>query len=148
MITKVSEQLYRGPRPADNKDLVTLRDVGVKTVIDLESGFYEEFHDDDYEEAEVSEYGLYRTGIHCSDVVPPKAWQVALFLRMVTGGLGPVYVHCLHGMDRTGFMVACYRMQIQGWSYKAARDEMFSFGFHKFPYLWWLPALKKFEVKK
>lgn len=40
------------------------------------------------------------------------------------------YIHCEHGQDRTGLIVACYRMDI-GWSKLDAQDEMLADGFHK-----------------
>ena len=45
---------------------------------------------------------------------------------------GPYLVHCQHGADRTGTMVAMYRMVIQGWSREKAVDELVNggYGFH------------------
>ena len=42
----------------------------------------------------------------------------------------PVFVHCAHGADRTGFMVAAYRVVEQGWTVEEAVAEMHNFGFH------------------
>ena len=42
----------------------------------------------------------------------------------------PVYVHCLHGVDRTGTMIAIYRMEIEGWRPSEALAEMEHFGAH------------------
>nr|HNI57084.1 protein-tyrosine-phosphatase [Elusimicrobiota bacterium] len=41
-------------------------------------------------------------------------------------------VHCQHGSDRTGTMVAIYRIAVQGWSKESALDEMVNggYGFH------------------
>jgi protein tyrosine/serine phosphatase len=42
----------------------------------------------------------------------------------------PVYVHCRQGQDRTGIIVAAYRMKVEGWSLRDAEAEMQSFGFN------------------
>jgi len=39
------------------------------------------------------------------------------------------YVHCLHGQDRTGLVVASYRVR-SGWSHREAEAEMIRLGFH------------------
>ncbi|MGY0218557.1 dual specificity protein phosphatase family protein [Endozoicomonadaceae bacterium StTr2] len=61
-----------------------------------------------------------------------------------------IYIHCLHGSDRTGFMCAAYRMVFQGWTANQAIDEYTkgSFGYHEkvFPEL---PGmLKELEENK
>lgn len=67
-----------------------------------------------------------------------KTWNVddqdiLAFLRVATNpAQRPVIVHCRHGADRTGTMVAAYRMVVQGWSADAALAEMQQggFGYH------------------
>jgi len=58
---------------------------------------------------------------------------VIKFLRIATTPeLQPVLVHCQHGSDRTGTMVAIYRITQDGWTKAQAIDEMVNggFGFH------------------
>ncbi len=43
---------------------------------------------------------------------------------------GPVLVHCLHGADRTGVVIAMYRILYQGWSKSEAIDELRNGGFN------------------
>ena len=58
----------------------------------------------------------------------------ALLAREVAEMLppGPVLVHCWHGADRTGMVVALYRMVEQGWTREAAIEEMLEggYGYH------------------
>jgi hypothetical protein len=70
--------------------------------------------------------------------IPAKAWlpdedQVVAFLRVATNpNCQPVCVYCYHGADRTGMMVAVYRVAVQGWSKEEALCEMTAgpFGFN------------------
>lgn len=45
--------------------------------------------------------------------------------------LRPVYVHCLHGQDRTGLIVGLYRVLHDGRTKDAAYEEMRRHGFHR-----------------
>ena len=68
------------------------------------------------------------------DAWNPKQEQVEAFLKIVTNpGNQPVFVHCQHGADRTGTMVAIYRVVIEDWETEKAIDEMRNgpFGFHE-----------------
>jgi protein tyrosine/serine phosphatase len=63
----------------------------------------------------------------------PEDEDVIEFLRIATTpSLQPVLVHCRHGSDRTGTMVAIYRIVVEGWTKSEATDEMVNggFGFH------------------
>lgn len=40
-------------------------------------------------------------------------------------------VHCEHGQDRTGLVIACYRVRVCHWSKADAEQEMLAHGFHK-----------------
>ena len=53
--------------------------------------------------------------------------HVARFLAIVTEAPKPVYVHCLDGIDRTGVLIAAYRMLIEGVSQEDAIAEMARF---------------------
>ena len=70
--------------------------------------------------------------------IPAQSWypeddDVVRFLRIATDpALQPVLVHCRRGADRTGTMVAIYRVVVEGWTKADAIDEMTlgGYGFH------------------
>jgi protein tyrosine phosphatase (PTP) superfamily phosphohydrolase (DUF442 family) len=123
---KVSDDLYRGGQP--NRDgFIGLKHGGVKTVVNLRS-----FHTDRFY---LRGLGLNYFHIWC------KAWHpemedVNRFLQitwMMSKDNVPVFVHCQYGADRTGVMVAAYRIVVQKWAVDKAVDEMVNgpFGFHE-----------------
>ena len=69
--------------------------------------------------------------------VPMNAAQItdaeiisALKIIRAAQDKGPVLVHCLHGADRTGVVIAMYRILYQGWSKSEAIDELKNGGFN------------------
>lgn len=137
----VGKNLWRGPRP---KSWQVLKDQGIEVAFKLQSGAHEEFYDDLLEKEEASEYGITLVNIPCSDFLPPKIWQLEKFLRLLrVYSDRNCYVFCRHGKDRTGVFSAAFKMVIQGWSWKMAESDMFENGFHKLPYVLWLPFVKR-----
>lgn len=143
---RVNGNIYRGPRP---KSYDFLKRAGIKRVISLETGWYESTHNDSYEFDKPEDWGITKLRIPCSDIFPPDEAQVYLFLSeiVIASALKePTLVHCLTGVDRTGFMIAVYRMRILGWPFNVAHAEFVSKGRHWW-FWWWKYALKKWEIK-
>lgn len=121
---KVSDDLYRGAQP-EKEGIPVLKKMGIKTIVNLRN-----FHSDKDEIGDI-EIGYER--------IPMNAWSVSeeyviAFLKIVTDkDKTPVFVHCLHGADRTGMMNAVYRMVVQGWSKEEALKEMKEggYGYHE-----------------
>lgn len=60
----------------------------------------------------------------------PREKDVRHFLQIATDKAKlPVLVHCRVGADRTGMMVAAYRVVVQGWTKADAIEEMTRGGF-------------------
>jgi len=53
-------------------------------------------------------------------------------LRVIKNRKGKILIHCHHGSDRTGAVVAMYRIVFQNWTKESAIDEMKNggYGFH------------------
>jgi len=120
---RVADNLYRSAQPSA-LGLSEAQKIGIKTVINLRA-----FHSDKEE--------LVATNLK-SERIYFKTWHpeeedVVRFLKIVSNtNSGPFLVHCQHGADRTGTMVAIYRMAVQGWTRDAAIKEMVDggYGYH------------------
>jgi len=120
---KVSPDLYRGAQP-EAEGMKRLEELGIKTVVNLRSSHTD---DDEIEGTDLVWVHFRMTGLN------PDDEDVVSFLRiMLDKSRTPVFLHCAHGSDRTGFMTAAYRVVIQGWDRKDAAREMRDggFGFH------------------
>jgi len=120
---RVSDALYRGAQP-EEKGFAELKRLGIRTVVNFRT-----LHSD---RAECEKTGLDYVQITC------QAWEaeedeVVDFLRVLRDpARQPVFVHCQHGADRTGMMVAIYRIVEEGWTKEDAIAEMTGggFGYH------------------
>lgn len=122
---EVNAKVFRGGRPSED-GLRQLKTMGIKTVISLRG-------DDTYtymEEHLCRQYGLGFTSIPLSIYKQPNDSQVVKFLEIITDEKKqPVFVHCESGRDRTGAMIAVYRVIVEGWDIKEAYHESKKLGF-------------------
>jgi tyrosine-protein phosphatase SIW14 len=114
---------YRGAQPMP-EDFKALKDLGVKTVVDLQND------PTNYEKADVEALGMKYVNIPMSGVSKPKTSDVDTFLALVNNpDTGTIYVHCKAGIHRTGVMGAAYRLTKSGWDYDKAYQEMKNYQF-------------------
>ena len=120
---RISDSLYRAAQPSA-EGMRQLQGMGIKTIINLRA-----FHSDrdELKHAVIRREHIYFNTWH------PEEEDVLKFLKLVAStNTAPVLVHCQHGADRTGTMVAIYRIVVQGWSKQEAIAEMTNggFGYH------------------
>ncbi len=121
---RVSDSLYRSAQPTA-EGMREARALGIKTVVNLRS-----LHSD---RGALAGTGLGYVHLHVK-AWHPEVEDVIAFLKVVTDpARTPVLVHCQHGADRTGLMVAVYRVVVQGWRVEEAIAEMKGggFGYHR-----------------
>ena len=121
---RVNQQLYRGGQPKDS-GLRKLKDLGVKTIVNLRG---EDAHTR-AESEEARSLGLRYYSIALPEFSRPKDEEVAQVLGIINDPENqPVFIHCHHGKDRTGTIVACYRISHDGWTAQDAKDEAQHYG--------------------
>lgn len=123
---RISNDLYRSAQP-ERIGFTALQKMGVKSVLNLR-----EFHKDT-RKARHTQLHLMAYPVAAGEVT---AADVENCLALIAGAPKPVLVHCWHGSDRTGIVVAAYRIVYENWSVadaeKEFRDERF--GYHEFWY--------------
>jgi uncharacterized protein (TIGR01244 family) len=123
---KITEDLYRGAQP-DAVGIRNLARLGIKSIINLR------MTDDVWqpEAAEARASGLTYTNVPLKGLGRPTHWQVATLLDLINSLPAPVFIHCKHGCDRTGTIIACYRIRHGGWPNEAALEEARKYGLSK-----------------
>jgi tyrosine-protein phosphatase SIW14 len=133
---RVTENLFRGGQPTSDGFNV-LHTMGVGMVIN--------FRDDPSEMAaekrQVESLGIKYIEIPWSANHKPSSTQVVEFLDLVRANPNSkIFVHCRRGADRTGVMIAAYRIAVEHQSVAEAVSEM-----HRFHYDWlFRPQLKRY----
>jgi tyrosine-protein phosphatase SIW14 len=124
---RVGERLYRGGQPKPG-GFARLRLLGVKTVVNLRD-------DDEHARAEGEEAraaGLSYYNVPLGRLGRPSDAEVERVLQLIDAPENrPVFVHCHRGADRTGVVVAIYRMTHDGWTAERAQEEANRFGMRR-----------------
>ena len=118
---QVDGNVYRGAQP-DDRGFSYLSKIGVKTVIDLR----EADGRGRAEEAVVKGLGMKYVNVPMTGLTPPTRSEISKILRILEDEkAGPVFVHCKRGADRTGAVIASYRIDHDRWdNARALREAM------------------------
>ncbi len=135
---RVHEKLFRGGQPdEDDEGYRMLKELGIEIVVNLRN----EEDKIAEERAQVEALGMRYVSIPWSGFQKPDNAQVAEFLQLLrTNHDKKIFVHCRRGAERTGVMLAAYRITAQGWTPEQALEEMEQFKFRGF----WFRHLKNY----
>ena len=137
---RVSDEMYRSEQPS-KEGFKVIDSIGIRTVLNLRNRVSDKYR------ARKSSVTLKRVKIN--------SWQMSYqdivdALEVIRDSEEPVLVHCLHGSDRTGAIVAAYRMVFQDWTKEAAINEFLEekYGYHEkwFPDI--LDLLKELDIER
>ena len=124
---QISPLLYRSAQPTA-LGFQNLAALGIRSVISLRQTV------SDTPVAAGTGLTLYRIPMKSRYVGERDGAKVVEAMRDLRGAMeaGPVLVHCHHGADRTGLIIALWRQLCEGWSKDEAKAELVEggYGFH------------------
>ena len=137
---RVSADLYRSEQPSQ-RDLPDLKVLGIRSVVSLYLFF------PDPRAFETAGFRLFQRRMAAGSLTEE---DVLWALASIRDAPKPVLVHCWQGSDRTGAIVAAYRIAFQGWTREQAIDELVNggYGFHASTYPNIVKLIRSLDVEK
>ncbi len=120
---KINDSLYRSEQPTKSgmKELETL---GIITVLNFRN------HHNDKDEVCKTNLIVERIILNTNKI---SYADIVQSLKIIQHSKKPILIHCLHGSDRTGCMIAAYRMVFNNYTKEQAIAELIDpkFGYHQ-----------------
>ena len=140
---QISERVYRGAQPR-REGIRRLAELGFNTIINLRGTDANTRAD----EAKARSLGLNYFNIPLPIWGRPNDADVQRILEIISAPeSGRVFVHCRDGVDRTGMIVALYRINREGWSTEMATAEAAGSGMRGNQY-WMRDYISDFYVRQ
>jgi protein tyrosine phosphatase (PTP) superfamily phosphohydrolase (DUF442 family) len=111
---QVDSGIYRCAQP-DKQAFAELSEMGITTVVNLR------YFETDKRKAKNTDLQLIHIKMRASKC---KEEEVVAALRLLQHRQGAIVIHCKHGADRTGLIIALYRIVFQDWDKETAIDEL------------------------
>lgn len=125
----VNDRILRGGQPSDD-GFKKLAERGVKTVVDLR---WINEHSIPHEKEIVEADGMRFISVPMKGLSAPTQEQMTKVLSILEDSNSwPVFIHCRRGSDRTGTVLACYRISHDHWQNQKALEEAKAYGLSSF----------------
>ena len=135
---QVSDSVYRSDQP-DSLGMVYLENNDFKSILNVKTKQTDSL-------LASGDLNLFFVKMHAERI---KKKQVLAALIVLRDAPKPLVIHCRHGSDRTGLIIALYRILFQDYTKEQAIDEMKNgnFGFH--PIFFNIPRfIKKIDIEE
>lgn len=125
---QVTPVLFRGGQPT-SEGYRELKQMGIETVI----SFRHEKGENTLERRAVEALGMRFVNLPWHTWDKPADAEISQFFTLLAARpRAKVFIHCQQGRDRTGTMVALYRVAVDHWCPASAVAEMKSYHYHHF----------------
>lgn len=121
---QVNDHIYRGAQPS-GPGFAELSKLGIRTIVDLRESGERSVAEKKTVEAAGMHYLSFPIGGYS---VPSADAMTKLLTLFEDAKAGPVFVHCRRGADRTGTVLAIYRIVHDHWENAKALAEAKAFG--------------------
>lgn len=136
----VSPGIFRGPHI--DYGFLDIMDSKIRVALDLETG--KQFSGDGIPLDEQIAGDAHGIRVYCLPLgffLPPSLHELKTAARFVDSrATNLIYVHCQSGVDRTGVVIAAYRILYCDYTPRQAAREAIEQGMHVW-YYWWLLQL-------
>jgi len=108
-----------------------LKKLGIKTVLSFDNNLKRVKAEEEF----LTPQGIKMVSIPWSGWDQPDEATIEKALALIESPEArPILVHCKHGQERTGVVIACWRIAHEGWTAEKAYQEMKACGFRPFRY--------------
>lgn len=121
---QLNDSIFRSDQP-DSLDIELLKELGIKSLLNLRR-----YYNDTIFIGKNSGLNLYHVKMYAHCFTNKKIIDA---LKIIKNAPKPLLIHCKHGSDRTGVVIAMYRIVFDNFSKKEALKELRNknYGFHR-----------------
>ncbi len=117
--SKINDTLFRGGQPSA-AGVKRLAELGVRTIVNFRDRQSSVLREQKY----AAEQGIRFINIRLSNWFSATDDEMHRIIEIIRDPANhPVFVHCKRGADRTGTVIAIYRMLVEGWTDREANRE-------------------------
>ena len=137
---EIAPGVFDGPRPGTQDDFAVLRQHGIRTLVSLEVFTFDVAPV--RRRAEQNHIRFINIPVAAAPWAPSEEKVKLLLQTLANTNLQPIYVHCLMGRDRTGVLLALYRVYYCSCAPEEAWEQMLHKG--GFKSSWGLAGFKRY----